>query len=107
MRKREIRRLPEPKGEHETTTWVYWLSRDSLDGALSAKCSLWYMKPLRSRIGTRVVWSSTYGHLGDFRPEEIVTWPAFHTYPETDMELLVIATRPSKAELEEQKARLK
>ena len=99
------RALPEP--DTEAPTWTYWLSRDSLDGALSAKCSLWYMKPLRTRIGNRVTWVHEHGHLGEFRPDEILTWPAFHTYPETNMELLVIETRPNAAELEEQKKMFK
>jgi hypothetical protein len=93
------RQQPASRQEHESTTWTYWISRDSLDGALSALCSLWNEKPLRTRAGARVVWSHVDGHLGNFRPDEILSWPAFHTYPETDMELLVVETRPSAAEL--------
>lgn len=95
---------PKPKsgpGRHETTDWTYYLSRDSLDGALSAKCSVWNQKPLRTRVGGRVVWSHDTGHLGEFRPDEILAWLAFKTYPETDRELLVVETRPSAEELAE------
>ena len=93
-------KLPTPPGEHETTTWTYFLSRDSLDGALGEKCSLWNLKPLRTRVGSRVVWTGVGAHLGDFRPDEIIAWPGFHTYPETDRELLVVETRPTAAELD-------
>jgi hypothetical protein len=96
--------MPAP-AEHESTTWTYWISRDSLDGELSATCSLWNEKPLRTRAGRRVVWSHHDGHLGDFRPDEILSWHAFHTYPETDLELIHVETRPSKAELEEAQKR--
>jgi hypothetical protein len=94
------RGLPVPPGRNETVTWTYWLSRDSVAGALSAVCSLWNVKPLRTKIGARVTWTSEVGHLGDFRPDEVRTWPAFKTYPETDRELIVVETRPSIAELE-------
>lgn len=92
---------PAPKGEHESTDWAYWISRDSLDGALNAKCALWCSRPLRTRIGGRVTWTSVYGYLGMFRPDEILAWPAFHTYPETDVELIRVETRPTKDELTE------
>ncbi len=98
-------KLPSPKQEHETTTWEYWVSRDSLDGAVSAECSLWHEKPLRTRIGTRVTWTSVYGWLGNFRPDEVKLW--FRTCPETDMELLHVETRPNKDELAESKAKHK
>ncbi len=93
------RALPAPKQEHETITWEYWVSRDSIDGAVSATCSLWHVKPLRTKAGPRVVWTSVYGFLGEFRADEIVSW--FRVCPDTDLELLHIETRPSKIELAE------
>ena len=93
--------LPGLPPEHERIAWTYFVSRDSLDGALSASCSLWNEKPLRTRAGSRVVWSSVIGHLGEFRPAEVASW--FRTYPETDLELVRIETRPSQKEFEEAK----
>lgn len=98
--------LPHPPLEHETTTWTYWISRDSLDGALNAKCSVWCMRPLRTRVGTRVVWMSATGHLGDFRPDEIIAWRGFHTYSETNVELIRVETRPTKEQLDELKRKI-
>lgn len=88
--------LPGLPPEHERIAWTYFVSRDSLDGALSAKCTLWNAKPLRSKVGVRVVWSHADGCLGEYRPDEIVVW--FRTYPATDRELICVETRPSKAE---------
>ncbi len=90
-------------GEASRTTWVYFVSRDSVAGALSAKCTVWGQKPLRTKIGPRVTWVSERGHLGDFSPQEIIAWPAFRTYPETDMELIRIETRPTREELDRAK----
>lgn len=92
-------KLPEPG--NTDVTWTYWLSRDSLDGALNARCSLWHVRPLRTRVGGRVTWTSATGHLGDFRPDEIIAWRAFRTYPETDRELIRVETVPTAEELEE------
>lgn len=106
MTRQYKKQLPHPPLEHESTTWTYWISRDSLDGALSAKCSLWCVRPLRTRVGARVTWTSTYGHLGDFRPDEILAWRAFHTFPETNVELIRVETRPTKEQLDELKRKI-
>lgn len=95
------RKIPAPQDDTVRPVWVYYLSRDSLDGALNALCSLWFAKPLRTHVAQRVTWSSTSGHLGNFRPDEILKWAAFKTYPETDRELIVVETRPTKEELDE------
>lgn len=87
-----------------TIEWTYWISRDTdRNGVLSDRCSLWFVKPLRTRIGERVTWTSAHGFLGNFRPDEIITWQGFHTYPETHVELIRVETRPTKKELEEQR----
>lgn len=93
------RQLPVP--EHETIERSYWVSRDSLDGALSARCTLWNVKPLRVKCGSRVVWCASDGRLGDYRTDEIMFW--FRTFPETDRELLRVETRPNAKELEDAK----
>ena len=92
------RKLPAPGDNEEAakTTWVYWISRDSLDEALSELCSLWNEKPLRTKVGSRVLWSHATGHIGSYRPDEVSRW--FRTYPATDRELICVETRPSKAE---------
>lgn len=100
MTKRNKRPLP-VQAEHETTTWVYWISRDSIDGVLSAKCSLWHERPLRTHCGNRATWTSSHGHLGQYRPDDVAYW--FRTYPATDRELIRVETRPSKEQLEEAK----
>lgn len=90
-----------PRPEHETVTWTYWLSRDSLDGALNTRCSLWSERPLRTRVDERISWTSISGHLGDFTPAEVLAWRAFKTYPATDRELIRVETRPAAEELAE------
>jgi hypothetical protein len=85
------------------TVWVYWISRDSVDGALSGMCSLWYVKPLRVKHRYRVTWVAANhrepGHLGNFSPKDIAYW--FHTYPETDLELLRVEQTATERMLEE------
>ena len=85
-------------------TWVYWVSRDSVDGALSGKCSLWYAKPIRVKHRYRVTWvGADYSapcHLGDYSPQDIAYW--FGTYPETDLELLRVEQTPTEKMLTKQ-----
>lgn len=90
-------------GEHESTTWTYYVSRDSLDGVLAAQCTLWSVKPVRLKTETLVLWSVGEHHighrLGNFDIARIQAW--FRTYPETDLELIKAEVRPTKAELDE------
>lgn len=89
--------------EHEGVEWTYYISRDSLAGVLSAKCSLWWQKPARIAKGRSVLWGdkSKPGYLGEYAPAVLA--PRFRTYPETDLELIKIETRPTAAEYEESK----
>lgn len=82
--------------------WTYWVSRDSLDGILDAKCNVWRIKPIRVQHRYRVTWVCADhldpGHLGEFPPDEVGKW--FRVYPETDRELICVETYPSQAELD-------
>jgi hypothetical protein len=85
----------------ERVTWVYWVSRDSVDDVLSDKCTLWYERPTRVKLPDRVMWAGAAqpaaGRLGEFSLGDISVW--FRVYPETDRELVRVETRPSAAEL--------
>lgn len=88
-------------------TWTYWVSRDSTNGELSGKCSLWRARPLRVKHRYRVAWvgASTLdpGHLGDFRLDEIYAW--FRVHPETDRELIRIEWGVTERMLKDAEAR--
>lgn len=95
---------PEPVSrEHEGVEWTYYISRDSLGGVLSAKCSLWWKKPTRIARGRSVLWGNKAqpGYLGEYAPDVLVA--RFRTYSETDLELIKIETRPTAKEYEESK----
>ena len=90
---------------HDLPLWVYFVSRDSLNGELLGTCSLWIEKPVRVKHRGRVTWVAADernpGHLGDFKPLKILRW--FRVFPETDRELIRVETYPSARELEEAK----
>lgn len=83
-------------------TWTYWITRDSIAGALSAKCTLWNVRPIRVRHRERVTWvnadETNPGHLGEFDPKEIDAW--FRVHADTDREIICVETRPNATELE-------
>lgn len=86
----------------EEITWVYWVSRDSVGGELSPRCSLWVRKPTRVRHGEHITWCATDGsdpgHLGIFPVDYYrALW---RVYPETDLELIKVETRPNQRELD-------
>jgi hypothetical protein len=70
--------------------WTYFVTRDSLAGALSGVCQLWYNKPVRVRHAYRVTWVCADhhdpGHLGECSLKEVQGW--FRTQPDTDLELI-------------------
>ncbi len=91
---RHKRKLPQPPDvpRAERTVWTYFVSRDSLNGAVRTECTLWYIKPIRTKHRYRVTWVAA-GHpesgcLGEFRADEVRAW--FRTIPDTDLELLKI-----------------
>ena len=101
---RHKKKLPTPP-EGSRIVSTYWVTRNSVDGALAAKCDLWNTKPTRVQHRYRVTWvgddPAMPGHLGEFRPDEIAAW--WRVYPETDREIICIETHPSKADLENQR----
>jgi hypothetical protein len=84
-------------------TWTYWISRDSINGELSGKCSLWYAKPIRVKHRYRVTWVGADhrapAHLGDHPPDHVAAW--FGVYPETDLELIRVEQTPTAKMLAE------
>ena len=90
------RKLPVPRDERET--WVYFVSRDSINGELSGKCALWCAKPTRVRFRYRVTWVGTDpavpALLGEYSPETVESW--FGVYPETDLELIRVEQTPTE-----------
>lgn len=77
----------------------YWVSRDRKpDGALSDTCDLWFVRPIREKIGDKaVVWHTRdvapdgvtlVGHYGVYTVDAVLQW--CRTVPETDIELLVV-----------------
>lgn len=91
IHKRKLPELPNlPRAER--TTWTYFVSRDSINGEPSGMCTLWYIKPIRSKQRYRVTWVAA-GHpesgcLGEYRVDEVRAW--FRTIPDTDLELLKV-----------------
>lgn len=85
------RALPVPV---DRDVWTYWVSRDSIAGSLSAKCHLWYKKPIRVKHGYRVTWvnadETDPGHLGEHSLRDVEAW--FRVVPETDLELIRVET---------------
>lgn len=85
------------------TIWVYWISRDSVQGELSGKCHLWCRKPTRTKHGYRVVWLNTSehdpGHVGEYDLKDVAFW--FRVLPETDLELIRCEIFPSERDLAE------
>lgn len=81
-----------PATRDARVVWVYWVSRDSRNGELADKCSLWRERPLRVKHRYRATWVGSDpndpGHLGDFKPDEIFEW--FKVCPETDRELVKV-----------------
>ncbi len=74
---------------------TYWLTRDSIAGTLSAKCSVWTgLKPVRVRYKNRVVWVDAAGEgsklAGEYLPAALVSW--WRVYPETDREIIRVDT---------------
>ena len=105
IHKRKLPEQPEiPRADR--TVWVYFVSRDSINGEPGGMCTLWYIKPLRTKHRYRVTWVAA-GHpesgcLGEFRVDEVKAW--FRTVPDTDLELLKVeqfASRKMLAEAEE------
>lgn len=84
-------------------TGTYWVSRDSISGELSGKCSLWFAKPLRVKHRYRVTWvgadARSPAHLGEYSPDDVASW--FGVYPETDLELIRIDQTPTDRMLAE------
>lgn len=74
----------------ETPSWIYYVTRDSLGGDLSAKCGLWGVKPTRVKHRYRVTWVATDardpGYIGEYTIKDVLSW--FRVYPETDLELI-------------------
>ena len=72
------------------TVWTYWVSRDSICGALSGKAQLWCRKPIRCKHGYRVTWvnadETDPGHIGEYSLDHVRYW--FGTMPDTDLELI-------------------
>ena len=82
--------------------WVYWVSRDSLDGVLSGVCDLWYEQPVRVAHRNRVTWvpaAPTPSNLGQYVPADITGW--FGVYPETDLELIRAEQHPTEQMIKE------
>lgn len=73
--------------------WTYFITRDSLNGTLSAFGRLWWVKPKRLSNNGRVWWlpgnTVEGGVLGMFDIEELKT--CFKTVPETDLEMIVVS----------------
>lgn len=81
------------------TVSFYWVSRDRrTDGQLSDTCDLWFVRPIRERLGDHaVVWHtrdvapdgvSLVGHVGEYTLDVIKNWCL--TYPDDDRMLLVV-----------------
>lgn len=91
-----------PVSKDPRAVWVYFVSRDSLSGELSGKCSLWYAKPIRVQHRYRVTWVGADDrypcHLGEFRCDEVFSW--FKVYPETDRELIRVEQYATQRMLE-------
>jgi hypothetical protein len=79
--------------------WTYYVSRDSVNGVLSETCSLWCVKPTRTRHNGRVTWKGAPGFLGLCTLEITVAW--FGTYPETDLELIRVEQNASEKRMAE------
>ena len=81
-----------PHTEYKPTRDIvtYFISRDSLDGVVTDECDLWWVRPLRTRVGERVTWVAgagpETGHLGKCTLVEVTYW--FRTYPDSDRQLL-------------------
>lgn len=89
--------------------WVYWISRDSLRGALKSTCHLWWIKPMRSRVQPRVMWLPTNardpGYLGEYSIEDIARWFGQERVPETDVMLMKVEQGVTAKMIEEAKRR--
>lgn len=76
----------------ERQVWVYWVSRDSIDGNLAGACALWYSQPVRCKHRHRVTWVPkdpfNAGLHGFYTIEQIEQW--FRVKPDTDLELIKI-----------------
>ncbi len=101
------RDLPVPRDKR--TVWVYFVSRDSINGEPDGMCDLWYLKPTRTKHRYRVTWAATNvadpGHLGRFRTDEVQAW--FRVIPDTDLELLKVEQFATPKMLEEAKKQKK
>lgn len=72
---------------------TFYVTRDSLDGALMAKCDVWTGKPVRNVQRTRVTWvqgpdctHTAYRTVDQVQRE-------YGAFPETDLELIKVETR--------------
>lgn len=97
------RQLPSPKNTR--VVWVYWVSRDSLNGELRGRCSLWRARPMRVHHKGRVVWVGANdhdpGYLGEYDTQTVFLW--FHVYPETDRELVRVEQNATEKMIEHAK----
>lgn len=70
-----------------------YVTRDSLDGALMAKCDVWRGKPVRNVRGTRVTWVQGADCMHTAHLTTAQLQREHGVYPETDLELIKIETR--------------
>lgn len=102
---RARKKLPIPTVDDPKVTWTYFISRDTVAGALSGTCHLWYVKPLRTCTGNRVTWVDADhrapGFIGEYRLIDIERWFGAERIPESDIMLMKIEQTPTFAMLEE------
>jgi hypothetical protein len=77
-----------------STTWTYWISRDSANGVLYPTCKLWAARPNRTRYGTRVLWRRDDEQkgllIGIYALSDIERWFGSARIPETDIQLFKV-----------------
>lgn len=69
----------------------FYITRDSVEGAVTTNCDLWFLKPIRSVQGERVCWvpaTLKAGHVGFFSPADLKK--RFGVCADTDRELVIV-----------------
>lgn len=89
------------------TVWVYFISRDSINGELSGTCHLWSARPIRVRHRYRVTYVAADVqnpcHIGEYKLQEIAQWFDPKRVPETDLQVFRVEMYPTERMLAEAK----